>query len=164
MIALVAPLMSAAGASAMPTSSAEGLIAFNCWLNEVVASRRPDHLTIHHVGVLADLKRGSGTVLDTYDPDMMINGVGFSKILASPYPENMDAYFFLLETQGPDRQATLLIRPNNPSRVSQDKDFIGILALKNRSEPPHMGQCTILRGQRATDLFRQFHSDEGRQQ
>jgi hypothetical protein len=163
-IALAVPLMIALEASAMPTYSAEGLIAFNCWLNEVAMSRRADQLTIHQVGVLADIKNGSGTVLDTYDPDTVIRGVGFSKILLSPYPKNNDAYFFLVETPASNEQATLLVRPNSPSRVSQDKDFIGILAFKNRSKPSRIGQCAILRGQRATDLFREFHSEEGRQE
>jgi hypothetical protein len=164
MIGLVVPLMIAVQANALPTYVPEGLIAFDCWLNDAGVSRRSDQLTIHQLSVLADVNNGSAMVLETHDPDRVISGVDFTKMLLSQYPKNPDAYFFLLEAATSVGQASLLIRPNNPSRTPQDNDFVGILASKNRSGPPRTGECAILRGQRATDLFREFHSGGGRPQ
>ena len=143
-----------------PPLGGDGPIAFNCSLRDVTVEATTGVNAVHQVSVLASVQRGSGRILETFDPGNVLKGANLSTVVSMLNPVSRDSYIFVLGT--PDKVAnevTMLVRRDRDEVTGALKpEYIGIMAPRGPKNHTHLGFCEILGGEKATELFKSIDS------
>ena len=156
MTSMASILIAGAQAVLAPPNGGVGPIAFNCSMRDVAAEVTTGAGAVNQLSVLTNFQRGSGAVLETFDPGKILKLANLSTAVMTLNPVTRDSYIFVVGTEDKAAaEANLLIRPDRDEVTGALKpDYIGILAVKGAKNRTHVGFCEVAGGSAATDLFK----------